>query len=313
MDIVKVDRSALIIGAACALLAGCGGSHLPGASSPGAAVSFARKHSATFQYTGAEQTFAVPAGVTHIRVVAIGGNGGGTPVAYAGRVSAVIPVKPSETLAVFVGGAGTSSAPGFNGGGAGGATGYSNTDGNGGGGASDVREGGDALTDRVVVAGGAGGRGAGDGVVGRYGVGGRGGALTGASGKSGIDGNTGNGRRAHLNGLGGTGGTRGQGGSGGKGDESSGQSAVLGSGGGGGSGCVTSSGTCFPAGPGGGGGGGFYGGGGGGAGIFAGCCGSGGGGGGGGGSSFAEKTAFDVHMWRGWKHGQGAMVAIFWR
>jgi|HubBroStandDraft_6_1064221.scaffolds.fasta_scaffold37091_3 hypothetical protein len=65
-------------------------------------------------------------------------------------VSAVIPVIPSETLAIYVGGQGTLGSA-FNGGGAGGKTDtyYSS---NGGGGASDVREGGDALMNRVVVA-----------------------------------------------------------------------------------------------------------------------------------------------------------------
>lgn len=317
MGIMKLDRCALSVGATCALLAGCGGSQLPAGSAPSGDPSFARKHSATFQYTGAEQTFKVPASVTRIRVVAVGGSGGGKIFAYGGRVSGVIPVTPSETLAIYVGGAGSSTAPGFNGGGAGG-LGSSDTTGNGGGGASDVREGGDKLKDRVVVAGGAGGSGTGN--FGKDGIGGKGGTLDGGAGKAGTGTETPNGRNGGANGAGGEGGTQQRGGRGGAGgftnpDLDPGLNGKLGVGGAGGPGCVlyTNSSYCRPpGGDGGGGGGGYYGGGGGGAGIFEGCCGSGGGGGGGGGSSYVESSASDVHMWRGWEQGQGATVVIYW-
>jgi hypothetical protein len=271
-----------------------------------------------FDYTGKKQTFKVPSGVTRIRVVAVGGNGGGTPLAYGGRVAAVISVTPSETLAIYVGGAGTSSAPGFNGGGAGGA-GSDDTGGNGGGGASDVREGGERLKDRVVVAGGAGGSGTYD--YGRSGLGGKGGARTGGPGKAGTSTETPNGRKAGNNGAGGKGGTQQKGGSGGRGgfsdpDLNPGLSGVLGAGGAGGAGCVHYTSTtryCRPlGGDGGGGGGGFYGGGGGGGGVFEGCCGAGGGGGGAGGSSYAESSATGIHMWQGWKQDQGGTVVLEW-
>lgn len=135
----------------------------------------------TFSFTGAQQNFTVPAGVTSITVEAWGAEGGdgndeggaGVPGAGAngGKVTATITVTPGETLAIFVGGQGaaattvgqdsTGGTGGFNGGAAGGGDGDPPTSasgaGGGGGGASDVRRGGTALTDRVVVAGGGGG------------------------------------------------------------------------------------------------------------------------------------------------------------
>jgi hypothetical protein len=297
----------VMIGAA-ALFAGCGGSLPPGATSPSGAAPFVFTHHKTFSYTGKKQTFKVPNGVTRIHVIAVGASGGGKVIADGGRVSAVIPVSPSETLAVYIGGAGTSTAGGFNGGGAGGQTttvsGDDSYGGYGAGGASDVREGGDALKDRVVVAGGAGGQGG--ALTGDYkfgGRGGQGGALTGSSGKAGCC--------KHYGGDGGTGGTQSQGGSGGNGFNP-GKSGQPGYGGGGGSGCDRPS-CAYPSGGGGGGGGGFYGGGGGGGSAFSGSQGSSGGGGGGGGSSYVESTASKVHLSRGSKEAAGnGLVVVSW-
>ncbi|HEY2632580.1 MAG TPA: hypothetical protein VGI26_09415 [Solirubrobacteraceae bacterium] len=115
----------------------------------------------TFSSTGAEQSFVVPAGVTRVRVRAIGAAGetafsaspfqtaapGGSGAVVAGG----LPVTPGETLYVEV------AASGFNGGGVPGPGG-----GNGGG-ASDVRaipsasEG--SLESRLLVAAGGGGGG----------------------------------------------------------------------------------------------------------------------------------------------------------
>lgn len=78
-----------------------------------------------------------------------------------GKVVALLPVTPGETLQINVGGAGqdgvqtTSGTGGYNGG-ANGGTG-AGWAGGGGGGASDVRQGGTSLADRVIVAGGGGG------------------------------------------------------------------------------------------------------------------------------------------------------------
>jgi hypothetical protein len=145
MSTLAISRYAFSIGAAGATLSGCGASHLPAAISPSGEAPFALTHHMTFRYTGKKQTFKVPGGVTRIRVIAVGANGGGSVTDHGGRVSAVIPVTPSQTLAIYVGGASTSSGGGFNGGGAGGQipSSYVN-DGYGGGGASDVREGGES-------------------------------------------------------------------------------------------------------------------------------------------------------------------------
>ena len=304
-------RCALTVGAS-ALLAGCGGLQLPIATTASNAAPSAVTHHAIFRYTGKKQTFKVPGGVTRIHVIALGGGGAGSVMAHGGRVSAVIPVTPSETLVIYVGGAGTSSTGGFNGGGAGGRTCYSTNgcgySGYGAGGASDIREGGDALKDRVVVAGGGGGQG-GNGVGTSGGYGGNGGAGIGERGRKGCCG-------YFISGRGGTGGTQDQGGSGGKSSGGSGQqgeSGQRGDGGAGGTGCASS--TCgYPGGGGGGGGGGFYGGGGGGAGILDFSIGIGSGGGGGGGSSYVEPNAIKSHMWRGWKTATGnGLVVLGWQ
>ena len=157
MRILTISNTLSVVGAA-ALFAGCRGSQLPAATSPSGATPFAFTHHMTFRYTGKKQTFKVPSGVTRIQVIAVGASGVGEVIARGGRVSAVIPVAQSETLVIYVGGTGTSSGGGFNGGGAGGQS-YDGLGlaGYGGGGASDVRQGGDAPADRVIVAGGGGG------------------------------------------------------------------------------------------------------------------------------------------------------------
>lgn len=124
----------------------------------------------TFSYTGAQQTFVVPAGVTAIEVDAYGaaGNDGSAPAGgLGGRARCAIGVTPGETLYINVGQQGfTDAGSGVRPFGGGGISSKS------GGGASDVRRGGTALGNRVVVAGG-GGAPAGAG------TGGHGGGLTG--------------------------------------------------------------------------------------------------------------------------------------
>ena len=124
----------------------------------------AAKGNKTFKYTGSEQMFTVPKGVTQLTVVARGGEGAGTSMypstntpGRPGRVHAIVPVHAGEKLYVFVGGSGLHG--GFNGGGAGGASGSGSQLGNPGGGASDVRAGGDTLANRIIVAAGGGGAG----------------------------------------------------------------------------------------------------------------------------------------------------------
>ena len=121
---------------------------------------------ATFLYTGGEQTYVVPGGVSSVQISAIGAPGGTPPPGggvSAGRgavVTGVVAVSPGQILYVYVGGAGGFPAGGFNGGGDGGTA-----DGImawGGGGASDVSRVPDSAGDasfqaRVIAAGGGGG------------------------------------------------------------------------------------------------------------------------------------------------------------
>ena len=137
----------------------------------------------TYSYTGDEQQFTVPTGVTSINITGIAGKGGagflpgsfdGTPGVggFGATVTGTISVTPGETLFVEVGGNGTSNsaggAGGFNGGGNGSSIGGFAS--GGGGGASDVRTvscgspcdtlEATSLASRLLVAGGGGGGGA---------------------------------------------------------------------------------------------------------------------------------------------------------
>jgi hypothetical protein len=299
-------RYAISFCATVAMLAGCSQAQpsvtTVGVDSPWQTIRTAQK---TFHYVASKQKFKVPANVTEITVVARGAAGGGNFYrgrgGYGGRVYAIIPVRPGERLAIFVGGAASgdnSMNGGFNGGANGGGP-YSCCMGSGGGGASDVREGADRLSDRILVAGGGGGRGGGNDGGGGGGGGGRIGGSGGAALYCGAGGGTGG--TQILGGSGGAGGQgsppggpgadgeRGYGGIGGPGGP--GTSSLLGSGGGGG-------------------GGGYFGGGGGGGG--AGYCASPGGGGGGG-SSYVEPNAKTFRFWQGWKNATtNGLVVISW-
>jgi hypothetical protein len=88
---------------AVAVLAGCGGNTGNGVVPMNATPNSSPYHK-TFNYTGGAQNFKVPAGVTRLKVIALGAHGAGPPKAYGGRVHAVIPVTPGETLALYVGG-----------------------------------------------------------------------------------------------------------------------------------------------------------------------------------------------------------------
>ncbi|HEX4013556.1 MAG TPA: hypothetical protein VHX17_06665 [Candidatus Cybelea sp.] len=310
MMILRFGRYALSSCVAATMLAGCGASQPPiGAYGVSGAMQVP-SHRRTFQYTGKEQSFKVPAGVTQVTITASGASGAAgwdyyfksyaAPGGLGGRIKATIPVTPRGRLALFVGGSGEHG--GFNGGGEsgdcnGGCNGY-------GGGASDVRLGGDQLADRVVVAGGGGGGGGAGACLStscgysKGGAGGIGGGHKGASGRSG---------GGYLRAHGGKGATGNSGGNGGAGGISGcdGSSGKLAAGGPGQSRC---------GGNGGGGGAGYYGGGGGGGGgkEYVSSSGfSGAGGGGGGGSAFAESGASHVRMTGGVNRGDG-LVVITW-
>ena len=272
---------------AFAFLVGCGGAQVPATLSMGHQSGDASSSEPIFAFTGSAQSFTVPQNVTSLRIEAFGAAGGAASGhnsrAPGGLVIATISVTPGQELGIYVGGAGSSG--GFKGGAKGGHCSGTCYGGHGGD-ASDVRENGTALSDRIVVAGGGGG--VGGFCYGQSALGGDGGGLIG--GRGGKSGNP------DYAGYGAHGGSQISGGRGGRGShtrdgpaEPRGKRGILGIGGVGGSSRGYSGG-----GAGGGGGGGYYGGGGGGAGggfISSPC---GGGGGGGGGSSYAEPQATNV-------------------
>ncbi|WP_051568645.1 glycine-rich protein [Crocinitomix catalasitica] len=128
----------------------------------------------TFEYTGESETYEVPAGVRLLHMELSGAAGYGN-LGYGGTVEAYMEVTPGATLNIFVGGAGTATTGGYNGGGE---PGFE-SDFGGGGGASDIRIGGIELTDRIIVAGGGGGSGSNCGLWSAEG--GHGGGLIGES------------------------------------------------------------------------------------------------------------------------------------
>lgn len=270
-----------------------------------------------FSFTGAEQTFTVPAFVNSVRIVALGAQGGdgasggngaaGGTGGLGGSAVGTLSVSPGQSFSVYVGGRGNV----FNGGGLAG-----NANAGIGGGASDVRTGGNAVANRVLVAGGGGG-------------GGRAGCelstVTGGNGGSGGGGNGVNGTDAPTPSFsptgvagGGFGGTPGTGGAAGigcagfLGQVGATTATEIGGQGGNGQSCC-----CFTFGSipgGGGGGGGALGGGGGGGGSAGttGCSGNdkGGGGGGGGGTS-ANFLASSVTMTPGVQAGDGDVTFCY--
>ena len=138
---------------------------------------------AVFTYTGADQTYVVPAGITTMTVTLWGAGGGssispaggGTQTGGAGAcLTGTLLVTPGETLTIIVGGPGTntsvSSARPYGGGGIQGRSGqvYSSS----GGGRSAIRR---STTDVVTVGAGGGGR---------NGIGGAGGITTGGTGQN---------------------------------------------------------------------------------------------------------------------------------
>jgi alpha-tubulin suppressor-like RCC1 family protein len=231
-----------------------------------------------YPFTGSPEIFITPQTVNSVVAELYGAQGGDPDFGgLGGKVFVEIPVLNGEELMLYVGAAGyghdETGLNGFNGGG---------NDGDvlSGGGASDIRKGGNSLSDRVVVAGGGGQRGLIHGEVGFI-SGGNGGGLVGATGPD-VDSNT----------TGGTGGTQTDGGIGGCGNIYCRRDGVLGNGG-----------------PGddnqGHGGGGYYGGGGGGSsvGIRRGA--------GGGGSSYISPDLVEIENLQGVRAGDGFISITF--
>lgn len=117
-----------------------------------------------FGFTGADQPWAVPAGVTSVDVTALAASGGCGLAGWGGEAVATVPVMPGDALHVLVGGTGACSVAatlpgGYNGGGNKFTDAGDTWEGGSGGGATDVRRNGATLNDRVIVAGGGGGQG----------------------------------------------------------------------------------------------------------------------------------------------------------
>ena len=130
----------------------------------------AAESAATVEFTTpGEHVYTVPAGVTRVDVVAVGGEGAASPVRHGGRAAQIVgtlAVTPGQTLYAVVGSNADGTTPGANGGGAAGGTAAECPMQPGaGGGATDVRT--IALGEpgsdesRVLVAGGGGGAGSG--------------------------------------------------------------------------------------------------------------------------------------------------------
>ena len=232
----------------------------------------------TFAYTGAVQTFTAP--VTGAYAIDVYGAQGGNSSQYSGglgsRVQASYNLTAGQTINLYVGQQPSNATGGWNGGGNSGGSGQ------GGGGASDIRVGGTALSNRVVVAAGGGGGGLG---------------ASGYPGSAGAAGGTTNGSNsASANSAYGNGGTQ-TGGGASYGCCGNGTSGSFGQGGNGqnGAGC----GSPYVSGWGGGGGGGYYGG------AGGGNC--GGGAGGGGGSSYIVGLS-SVTASAGVRSGNGQII-----
>jgi hypothetical protein len=254
----------------------------------------------TFEHTGSTQTFTVPDDVCRVTAVAYGAQGGGNrdTGGLGGQATTELDVTPGETLVIEVGGQGALGGIGTAGGtGVGGVGGYNggadggdgtdlaftNEGGSGGGGATDVRQTGNGLDARVLVAGGGGG---GGGVSSAEG--GDGGGQTGDAGGDGGGGSTGGG-----------GGTQTAGGA--AGSNATSGTATAGSAGAGGTG---GSSAADSVGGGGGGGGGWFGGGGGGDASSV----SGGASSGGGGSGFGSAGVSFVN---GVRSGDGQLQVTY--
>lgn len=176
--------------------------------------------SQTFNYTGATETFTVPAGVNSINIQAWGAQGGNLSSSFCtqmgalgGMASGSLSVNPGDVIYVNVGQQGQLtnainagySPNAFNGGGKGWTWNSHYGSASSGGGASDLRVGGNSLNNRVIVAGGAGGGtcngcigGTGGGLIGGSGgcSGGNGGTQI-AGGTGGVSGSFGNGGDAN--------------------------------------------------------------------------------------------------------------------
>lgn len=252
------------------------------------AVAQAEPGSLEYYFTGAPQTYTVPAGIDYLVVRVSGGSGGCQAGGRGATVTGRIAVTPGDVFTINVAGAGGPQNGGYNGGGRPGNHSPGGLYAGGGGGASTIARNGTF----IVIAGGGGGGGALDPDE-NGGSDGGGGGLYGSSGygpasRGGVSGYFGGMGGSHNGGAGGasTSTTVGQGGSGG--DP-----------------------AYYPSAGGGGGGGGGYHGGGGGGGTTSLAVLNLSGGGGGGGSSFASGALADVRFLDSEHSGDGVVTITF--
>lgn len=261
----------LLFALALALIPILGLAPAPALAASGGCVTADDTVTCTFSYTGAAETWTVPAGVTEATFDLYGaGSASYDGAGKGGRVQATLDVAPGTAYRILVGG-----GDGFNGGGPGGKGEESFFGGKSGGGASDLRLSPYTVAERLLVAGGGGAV-----ATGFLGQAGHGGYPAGGSG-------------------GGAGGSQTAGGAGAPGAGA----GSLGQGGAGGDA------SGFDRYGGGGGGGGYYGGGGGRACEDLGdlCAPNGGGGG----SSYATPTATNVSFETGVRTGHGQVIISY--
>lgn len=115
-------------------------------------------NSVTFNYTGAQQSWTIPAGITKIGVELLGAQGGGTGAGKGGKVTAQLSVASGATLIIVVGGQ-PSNATAVYGGGAIGGTNNAATARNGfaGGGLAGIYTTSVSQANALAIAGGGGG------------------------------------------------------------------------------------------------------------------------------------------------------------
>jgi hypothetical protein len=138
---------------------------------------------AAFNYSGADQFFAVPAGVSSL-TVKLWGAGGGYRGGSGALVTGDLAVTPGEVLTLIVGGGGKSNAAGYAAGAYGGGGGHANLAG-GGGGRSAIRRGVTELATAAAGGGGGGYPGASAGGAAGVSVGGKGGGASDQGGEGG--------------------------------------------------------------------------------------------------------------------------------
>jgi hypothetical protein len=221
-------RRLAVVGAAVVLGSGVASVGLLSAAAPaGAAPSCTGTTTVTctFSFTGDNQAFTVPSGVTRMTIDARGAQGGGVVPdvmgGLGGEATETIPVVPGAVLEVRVGGMGANYGSGSSGGFNGGGNGQGGFFGGGGGGGASEVEG-------LIVAGGGGG---GANLTSGTGVPAAGGSGGGLAGGDGVDPNggpsAGKGGTQNGAGAGGTGTVPGL-----PGDFSTGGNGIAGGGGG---------------------------------------------------------------------------------